>query len=100
MLAKINTNYALIGWKGGIKRQKVQTCETGVTDSLLVYLTSYTPYPSVSCKIFEITRTIFSNSERSEHFLVTKCILTCSWRFLISFKLEQLEFKLEKIVGI
>ena len=52
MLAKINTNYAIIGWKGGIKRQKVQTCETGVTDPLLVYLTrcdtSYPPYPSVS----------------------------------------------------
>ena len=77
MLAKINTNYALIGWKGGIKRQKVQTCETGVTDPLLVYLTrcdtSYTPYPSVSCKIFEITRTIFSNSERSQQFLVREC---------------------------
>ena len=26
--------------------------------------------------------------------------LTCSWRFLISNKLEQLEFKLEKIIGI
>ena len=26
--------------------------------------------------------------------------LTCSWRFLIPHKLEQLEFKLEKIIGI
>ena len=26
--------------------------------------------------------------------------LTCSWKFLISNKLEQLEFKLEKIIGI
>ena len=26
--------------------------------------------------------------------------LTCSWRFLISNKLEQLEFKLEKNIGI
>ena len=25
------------------------------------------------CKIFEITRTIYSNSERSKQFLVTKC---------------------------
>ena len=25
------------------------------------------------CKIFEITRTIYSNSERSEQFLVTEC---------------------------
>ena len=48
-------------------------------------------------KILEITRTIYSNSERSEQFLVTGWFfLTCSWRFLISKKLEQLEFKLEK----
>ena len=46
--------------------------------------------------IFEITRTIYSNSERAEQFLVTECFLTCSWRFLTSNKLEQLEFKLEK----
>ena len=26
--------------------------------------------------------------------------LTCSWRFLISKKLEQLKFKLENIIGI
>ena len=26
--------------------------------------------------------------------------LTCSWRFLISNRLEQLQFKLEKIIGI
>ena len=26
--------------------------------------------------------------------------LTCSWRFLIPKKLEQLEFKFEKIIGI
>ena len=39
-------------------------------------------------------------SERSEQFLVTECFLTCFWRFLIYNKLEQLEFKLEKIVGI
>ena len=51
------------------------------------------------CKIFEITRTIYSNSERSEQFLVTECFLTCSWRFLRSNKLEQLEFKLEKLLG-
>ena len=38
------------------------------------------------CKIFEITRTIYSSSESSEQFLVTEC-------------LEQLEFKLEKIIG-
>ena len=33
------------------------------------------------------------------NFLVTEWFLTCSWRFLISNKLEQLEFKLEKILG-
>ena len=32
--------------------------------------------------------------------MVTECFFTCSWRFLISSKLEQLEFKLEKIIGI
>ena len=47
-------------------------------------------------KNFEITRTICSNSERSEQFLVTECFLTCSWRFLRSNKLDKLEFKLEK----
>ena len=51
-------------------------------------------------KLFEITRTIYSSSERLEQFLVTECFLTCSWRFLISNKLEQLKFKLEKIIGI
>ena len=32
--------------------------------------------------------------------MVTECFLTCSWRFLRSNKLEQLEFKSEKIIGI
>jgi hypothetical protein len=39
---------------------------------------------------------IYSNSESSEQFLETNAFLTCSWRFLISNKLEQLEFKLKK----
>ena len=47
-----------------------------------------------------ITRTIYSNSERSEQCLATECLfnlfLDCSWRFLLSNKLEQLELKLEK----
>ena len=51
------------------------------------------------CQYFEITRTIHSKSERSEQFLVTDCFLTCSWRFLISNKLQQLEFKLENLLG-
>ena len=41
-------------------------------------------------KCFEIIRTIYSNSERSEKILVTECFLTCSSRFLRSKKLEQL----------
>ena len=48
------------------------------------------------CKNFEITKTIYSNSERSEQFLVTECFLTSSWRFLIPIKLEKLELELEK----
>ena len=36
----------------------------------------------------------------SEQFLVTECFLICSQRFLISNKLEQLEFKLKKTFGI
>ena len=51
------------------------------------------------CKIFEITRTIYSNSERSEQFLVKEWFLACSWRFLISNRLEKLAFKLEKLLG-
>jgi hypothetical protein len=49
-----------------------------------------------------LDRTIYSNSERSEQILVLNrmLFLTCSWRFLISNKLEQLEFKLEKNIGI
>jgi hypothetical protein len=35
-----------------------------------------------------------------EQRLATEGFLTGSWRFLISNKLEQLEFKLEKIIGI
>ena len=42
---------------------------------------------------FEINRTVYSKCERSEQVLVTECFLTCSWRFLIHDKLEQLEFK-------
>ena len=46
----------------------------------------------------EITRTIYSNSERSEDFWLQNAFLTCSWRFLLNNKLEQL--KLEKNIGI
>ena len=50
------------------------------------------------CKNFEITRKIYSNSEKSEQFLVTECFLT--WRFLRSNNLEHLEFELEKNIRI
>ena len=53
-----------------------------------------------SCKIFEISRTIYSNSERSEQLLVTECFLTCSWTFLMFNKLKQFKFNLGKIIGI
>ena len=36
-------------------------------------------------------RTIYSNCESSQN-----AILTCAWRFFISNKLEQIEFKLDK----
>ena len=53
-------------------------------------------------KILENTKNnlIYLNSERSEHFLKQNAYLTYSWRFLISNILEQLEFRLEKIIGI
>ena len=52
------------------------------------------------CKIFEITRTIYLNGERSDQFFKQNFFFTCSWRFLRSNLLEQLKFKLEKIIGI
>ena len=39
---------------------------------------------------------IYSNSEKSEQFFKQNAFSTCSWRFLRSNQLEQLEFKLEK----
>ena len=49
------------------------------------------------CKKFEITKTIYSDSERSEQFLVLQnAFLTFSWRFN---ELEQFELILEKILG-
>ena len=60
---------------------------------------------------FEAKDGEFSNFLRSlEQFIQTvkgqnnfwqqNAFLTCSWRFLISDNKEQLEFKLEKIIGI
>ena len=51
-------------------------------------------------KKFEITRTIYCHSESSQELLVTECFFTYSWGFLISNKLEQLEFKFGKNSGI
>ena len=48
----------------------------------------------------KLSATTYSNSERSEQLLVTECFLTYSRRFLRSNKFEQLEFKLEKNIGI
>ena len=47
----------------------------------------------------QVTRTIYSDNERSEQFLKQNGFLTCSWRFLRSNKSKQLEFKLEKLFG-
>ena len=51
-------------------------------------------------KLISLEQFIQTVKGRSEQFLVTECFLTCSWRFLRSNELEQLEFKLEKIIGI
>ena len=40
--------------------------------------------------IFEITRAIYWNSERSKQFLKQNAFLTCSWRFLRSNTLEKI----------
>ena len=45
--------------------------------------------------MFEISRTIYSNSERTEQLLVTEYF----FNLFLSNKSEQLEFKLEKILG-
>ena len=41
---------------------------------------------------------LYSNSERSVQFLKQNDFLTYSWMFLRSNTLEQVEFKLEKII--
>ena len=51
-------------------------------------------------KIFEITRTIYSNSERSEQLLVTECFFNLAWRFLISKKIRKITILIgKKILG-
>ena len=51
-------------------------------------------------KKFGVTRTIYLNSERTDQFLKRNVFLTCSWRFLRSNILEQLDIKSEKNIGI
>ena len=46
--------------------------------------------------MFEITRTIYSNSESSELFLKQNAFLTFYWSFLRSNTIEQFSFKLER----
>ena len=41
------------------------------------------------CKIFEINKTIYLNSEWSVQFLKQNAFLTCSWRFFRSSKLSR-----------
>ena len=42
-----------------------------------------------------------NDNKRPQWYFVTKIVLTyCSWGFLISNRLEQLGFKLEKNIGI
>jgi hypothetical protein len=52
------------------------------------------------CKNFEITRTIWGTVKGQNNFWKQNPFLTCSWRFPRSNKLEQLECKLEKNIGI
>ena len=51
-------------------------------------------------KFAKILRSIYSNSERSDQFLKQNVFLTWSLMFLRSNRLEQLKFKLKKIIGI
>ena len=47
-----------------------------------------------------MTRTLYLNNERSEQFLKQNIFQLIPDRFNRTNKLEQLEFKLEKIIGI
>ena len=44
-------------------------------------------------------RTIYSSSERSEQFLVTECFFNFCCSFPRSKKIEQLQLRMEKIIG-
>jgi hypothetical protein len=47
-----------------------------------------------------LEQSTYSNSERSEQILVTVCLFNLFLEVSHINKLEQLEFKLEKIIGI
>ena len=51
-------------------------------------------------KILRSLEKIIQTVKGQNNFLLQNAILTCSWRFLLSNKLEQLDFKLEKNIGI
>ena len=51
-------------------------------------------------KILRSLEQFIQTVKGQNHFLVTECFLTFSWRFLISNKLKQLQFKLEFFFGI
>ena len=49
---------------------------------------------------FEAEGQEFAKFLRSLEQFIQNAFSTCSWMFLISNQLEQLEFKLEKVIGI
>ena len=51
-------------------------------------------------KIFRSLEQFFRTVKGQNNFWLQNAFLTSSWRFLRSNKLEQLEVKLEKIIGI
>ena len=51
-------------------------------------------------KILRSLEQFIQTVEGQKNFREQNVFLTCSWRFLRSKKLEQLQFKLEKNIGI
>ena len=51
-------------------------------------------------KILRSLEQFIQTVKGQNNFWLQNVFLTCSWRLLISNRLEQLEFKLEKIIGI
>ena len=87
----LKTSSLLIGFCGTCMEKFTMVfcylnCSDLLEQALLFWLRKYYEIwgwrPRI-CKIFEITSTIFSNSERSEEYLVTECFFTSSWKSLI-----------------